>query len=56
MCLKQVSFLIVSFTWRAESQRGLTNKILFFEIIDVEVFLVDQKQWSVRIVHGWYVV
>ena len=26
---------------------------IVFEIIDVEVYLVDQKQWSVRIVHGW---
>ena len=29
---------------------------IVFEIIDIEVFLVDQKQWSVRIVHGWYAV
>ena len=43
--------------WRTESQSGLTNKTLFLRYyIDVAVFLVDQKQWSVRIVHGWYVV
>ena len=27
---------------------------IVFEINDVEVFLVDQKQWTVRILHDWY--
>ena len=47
---------ILSRISRAESQSGLSNKTMFFEIIDVDVFLVDQTQWSVRIVPGWYVV